>query len=62
MNVFILDRQLRSNGIRVKVFKQNILGGVWRDMDTTEETGRKIEDAILTRARQLRVAHIADGG
>ena len=56
INVFILDRQLRSDGIQVKVFKQTSQGNDWRDAETSGETARKLEDTILTRARQMRVA------
>lgn len=56
LNVFILDKQLRSDGVQVKVFRQLRKGGEWRDAPVAEETGRSIEDAILTRARQMRVA------
>lgn len=58
LNVFILDRQLRSDGVQVKVFKQYRKGGEWRDRDADDDTGRQIEDAILTRARQMRVQQV----
>ena len=58
LNVFILDKQLRSDGIQVKVFRQVKKGGEWRDASVADETGRSIEDAILTRARQMRVAKV----
>lgn len=60
LNVFILSKDLRSDGVSVKVFSQNYYGGTWRDDVTAAETGRKIEDAILTRARQLRVSQLAN--
>jgi hypothetical protein len=56
VNVFILDKQLRSDGIQVKVFRQIMKGGKWVDNPVADNTGRQMEDAILTRARQLRVA------
>lgn len=56
MNIFILDKQLRSDGVQVKVFRQVRRGNEWRDADVAAETAREMEDAILTRARQLRVA------
>lgn len=59
LNVFILDRQLRSDGLQVKVFKQEKRGGSWRDAAVPEDMGRQLEDAILTRARQLRVADLS---
>lgn len=62
LNVFILDRQLRSNGIQVKVFRQERKkGGAWKDASVAPETGRQLEDSILTRARQLRVADLGNG-
>lgn len=58
LNIFILDKQLRSDGIRVRVFKQKKEGKNWVDIKTTEETARNLEDTILTRARQLRIAQL----
>lgn len=55
LNVFILDRELRSDGVQVKLFQQQRKGGEWRDQTAAGETARQIEDAILTRARQMRV-------
>lgn len=60
LNVFILDRQLRTDGIQVKVFRQVRSGGEWRDAEVAEDTARKLEDAILTRARQMRVAQLGN--
>lgn len=61
VNVFILGQQLRSDGVRVRVFRQaRAKGGVWKDAGVSEETARQIEDAILTRARQLRVSRLDD--
>jgi hypothetical protein len=60
LNVFIMGRQLRSDGVRVRVFKQVAKGGVWRDEEAAPETARQLEDTILTRARQMRIAQ--DGG
>ncbi|MCF8496031.1 MAG: DUF3576 domain-containing protein [Alphaproteobacteria bacterium] len=30
LNVFILDRQLRSDGVQVRVFRQILKGGAWK--------------------------------
>lgn len=55
MNVFILVRALRADGIRVSVFRQVLdSSGAWRDAPVPVQTASRIEDAILTRARQLR--------
>ena len=56
LNVYILDRALRADGIRVAAFRQILdRNSRWRDASLTKKTARKIEDAILTRARQLRL-------
>ncbi len=55
MNVFILVRSLRADGVRVSIFRQvRDRGGAWRDAGVPVQTASRIEDAILTRARQLR--------
>ncbi|MBL4747245.1 MAG: DUF3576 domain-containing protein [Magnetovibrio sp.] len=54
VNTYILGRQLRADGIRVSIFRQVQSPTGWKDAPIDEKAGRKIEDAILTRARQLR--------
>ena len=55
LNVFILGRALRADGIRTTVFKQvQGPGGTWATAPVTEGTSNKIELSILTRARQFR--------
>lgn len=55
MNVYILGRSLRADGVKVAVFRQVDEGnGGWRDAPLPSETATKIEDAILSKARQLR--------
>lgn len=56
LNVYILDRALRADGIRVAAFRQVLdRNSRWRDAALAKKTARKLEDAILTRARQLRL-------
>ncbi|WP_020590411.1 DUF3576 domain-containing protein [Kiloniella laminariae] len=57
VNVFILGQELRADGVRASVFKQrrDVTGG-WIDAKVDPKTGSELEDAILTRARQLRIA------
>ncbi|MCR4378848.1 MAG: DUF3576 domain-containing protein [Rhodospirillales bacterium] len=55
LNVYVLGKALRADGIQVSVFRQMLDGaGQWRDSAVETEASRKIEDSILTRARQLR--------
>lgn len=57
VNVLILGRDLRADGVRATVFRQlRDEGGAWIDAPVGETSGRDIEDAILTRARELRIA------
>jgi hypothetical protein len=57
--VYILDTRLRADGLNVTIFKQ-VQGrrGGWVDAAATDQTATDIENAILTRARQLRLSNI----
>jgi len=56
-NVYILDRQLRADALRVSVFHQTRdKTGQWVDAGVDAATNGKVENAILSRARQLRLA------
>ncbi len=57
ITVYILGRDLRADGVRAAVFRQRQDGsGNWIDATVEKRTQVELEDAILTRARQLRVA------
>jgi hypothetical protein len=56
LNVFILGRELKASNLRVKAFRQTAAGGAWKEATVSATTERALEDAILTRARQIRVA------
>ena len=56
--IFVLDRELRSDGIRVIVYVQKRKGGVWSDHGTDKEMGLNLEELILTRAREIRASSI----
>ncbi len=57
VNAYIRDRDLRADGIKVVVFRQ-IRGtsGVWVDVPASSGTASALENAILTRARQIKIA------
>jgi hypothetical protein len=62
ITVYIMDRRLRADGVRVAVFRQTRDSkGAWTDAATNPETGPKIENAILVRARQLRINSVEAG-
>tara|TARA_A100000164_G_scaffold229786_1_gene203849 strand:- start:24 stop:584 length:561 start_codon:yes stop_codon:yes gene_type:complete len=56
ITLFILGTTLRSDGVRAQVFKQKrSTGKGWKDASPDETLDRDLENAILTRARQLRI-------
>lgn len=59
VTVYIMDLRLRADAVRVAVFRQvRAKDGRWRDAKVKEGTAQRLEDAILTRARQLRIAAV----
>lgn len=60
MTVYILDTRLRADGVKVNVFKQvNGVNG-WVDAAVDPDTPIQVENAILTRARQLRLSTLGE--
>jgi hypothetical protein len=53
---YILGRQLRSDGVRVSVFRQELRNGIWVDAPIAQATATDLEDKVLSRARELRSA------
>jgi hypothetical protein len=62
VTVYILDRRLRADGLKVSVFRQTLSGSGWVDAQVSGDTAHKLEDAILTRARELRLASEGSSG
>jgi hypothetical protein len=57
VNLMILGRELRADGVRASVFKQKREGSSdWVDIAVEDLTAQRIENAILGRARELRLA------
>ncbi len=55
--VYILDTRLRADAIKVSIFKQTLdANGRWLDADVDPDTEVQIENAILTRARELKIS------
>jgi len=59
VTIYILDRRLRADGIKIAVFRQVRSNEGWVDSAVNADTATKLEDAILTRARELRLASAA---
>ena len=61
--VYILDTRLRADGLSVSVFKQiKDSAGAWADAPVSAQTDIDIENAILTKARQLRLSNLNERG
>lgn len=58
VQVYILDTRLRADGLAVQVFRQTRDGSGWVDASVDPDTAIQIENSILTRARQLRIAQL----
>ena len=56
VSVTILDQDLRADALRVVASRQVMANGVWVDAPVQAATVQKLEDVILTRARDLRRA------
>lgn len=54
VTVTILDQDLRADALRVAALRQVNQGGQWVDAPVQAATVQKLEDIILTRARDLR--------
>ena len=58
LTVSVLDRDLRADALRVAASRQVSQNGVWVDAPVSAATVQKLEDIILTRARDLRRASV----
>ncbi len=57
--VYILDTRLRADALNVTVFKQvRDASGGWVDSSVSGQTEQDLENSILTKARQLRLANV----
>ncbi|HVU21699.1 MAG TPA: DUF3576 domain-containing protein [Rhizomicrobium sp.] len=61
VTVYILDQHLRADGIKIAVFRQTRSNEGWADSPVSSDTASKLEDSILTRARELRLATAKTG-
>ncbi|GAA0304920.1 hypothetical protein GCM10009087_13500 [Sphingomonas oligophenolica] len=59
VTVTILDQDLRADAVRVAALREVNQGGQWVAAPVAASTVQKLEDIILTRARDLRRAAIA---
>lgn len=58
LTVAVLDPDLRADALRVSAARQVNQNGAWVDAPVSAATVQKLEDIILTRARDLRRAAV----
>ena len=56
--VYILDTRLRADGVSAAVFRETLINGAWTPASVSPETNIALEDAILAKARQLRLGAV----
>jgi uncharacterized protein DUF3576 len=59
LTVAVLDPDLRADALRVSAARQLNQNGAWVDAPVAAATVQKLEDIILTRARDLRRSSVA---
>ena len=59
LTISVLDQDLRADALRVAASRQTFQNGVWIDAPVAAATVQKLEDIILTRARDLRRVAVA---
>ena len=60
LTMFVIGRELRSDAITVRAYIQNRVGTEWVDSGRDEALSHKLENLVLTRARELRAAATAE--
>jgi hypothetical protein len=59
ITVYILDTRLRADGVKVAVFRQvRDVYGEWTEVEVDPSMVTQLENAVLTRARQIRIAQL----
>mgnify|MGYP001169538662 FL=1 len=62
LTIFVVDRELRADAIKVIVHVQSRanIDGDWSANFRDQEFGRRLEDLILNRAREIRAQSLTD--
>ena len=59
VTAYMVRPELAASSLKVAVYREvRSEGGAWVPASVGADTARKIEDAILTRARQIRIAEV----
>ena len=54
ISFFVLDRELRSDAIKILVYVQQFDGSAWVDSGQDVDMALRLEELVLTRAREIR--------
>lgn len=55
LTIYITDRQLRADAIKVTIHKEALRDGAWVAATSDPATARQLEDIILSKARDLKI-------
>lgn len=58
VTIYILDKALRADAVRIEVFRQELKEGNWVNAPVQASTALRLEEALLERARELRIRSI----
>lgn len=62
VTAFVVSPVLSAASLKVAVYREaRNAEGVWLPAQVSPDTARRLEDAILTRARQIRIAELGEG-
>jgi len=56
INIFIKGKKLKSSNLKVNSFCQNLKNNLWIDMPVNEKNNLQIENAILNKAKKLKLS------
>jgi hypothetical protein len=59
MTAYILTKELRSDGVRISIFRQVLQNGQWVDASVSNQTVADIENKVLAKARKIREESLA---
>ena len=60
LSFFVNGPELRSDAIAVQAYLQKRAGDSWIDAGRNDQLARRLEDLVLTRARELRAASLGE--
>ncbi len=58
VTILILDKSLRADALRITAFREKRTSLGWETSPVADQTSRKLEDVVLVRARELRIANL----